>query len=80
MQALFEMKYLLFDRDVIDIHFQKMEKIYFRLGGDPIPKKDLISSLSRMIDAHTMTIAMEKFKSIYATLGMPSFSHWITYA
>lgn len=54
----------MFNKNVIDIHFQKMKKIYFELGMDPSLKQAFILSLQTMIENHTMIIMEEKFKSI----------------
>lgn len=58
------MKCISFDRDVIDIHFEKIEKIYLDIGGDPLLKKAIVSSLSKMLVGNIMMIMEEKFKSI----------------
>ncbi|KAH0729895.1 hypothetical protein KY289_001083 [Solanum tuberosum] len=58
------MKCISFDRDIIDIHFQKMERIYFELGGDSSLKQAFVSSLPKMLARHAMTIFKDRFKSI----------------
>ncbi|WMV58587.1 hypothetical protein MTR67_051972 [Solanum verrucosum] len=55
-RQLFKMKCISFDRDIIDIHFQKMTRIYIELGGDSRLKQDFVSSLPQMLARHTMTI------------------------
>ncbi|KAH0725179.1 hypothetical protein KY284_001044 [Solanum tuberosum] len=63
-RQLFEMNCISFDRDIIDIHFQKMERIYFELGGDSSLKQVFVSSLPRMLAGHAMTVIGDRFKSI----------------
>jgi len=63
-RQLFKMKCISFDRDTIDIHFQKMERIYFELGGDSILKQAFVSSLSKLLVGHAMKIIEDIFKSI----------------
>ena len=63
-RQFFEMKCVAFDRDVIDIHFQKMAKMFFELGGGASLKKAFVSSLPKMLASRTMTIVEEKFQSI----------------
>ncbi|KAK4707449.1 hypothetical protein R3W88_032996 [Solanum pinnatisectum] len=58
------MKCLSFDKDIIDIHFQKMARIYFELGGDSSLKQAFLSSLPKMLAGHAMTIIDDRFKSI----------------
>ncbi|KAH0781390.1 hypothetical protein KY290_000988 [Solanum tuberosum] len=58
------MKCISFDRDIIDIHFQKMARIYFELGGDSSLKQAFLSSLPKMLAGHAMTIFKDMFKSI----------------
>lgn len=60
----FEMKYLSFDQDVIDMHFQKMAKILLKLGKDPSMKQAFVSSLPKMLVGHIIMITKKKIKSI----------------
>lgn len=52
------------DRNVIDIHFQKMEKIYFELGEDSSLKKSFISSLLTILAGHMMKIVKKRLKYV----------------
>ncbi|KAH0652698.1 hypothetical protein KY289_030376 [Solanum tuberosum] len=63
-RQLFEMKCISFDRDIIDIHFQNMARIYFELGGDSSLKQAFVSSLPKMLAGHAMKIIKDRFKSI----------------
>ncbi|KAH0765034.1 hypothetical protein KY285_000905 [Solanum tuberosum] len=63
-RQLFEMKCISFDRDIIDIHFQKMARIYFELDGDSSLKQAFVLSLPKILVGHAMTIIEDKFKSI----------------
>ncbi|KAG5584863.1 hypothetical protein H5410_045297 [Solanum commersonii] len=63
-RQLFKMKGISFDRDIIDIHFQKMEGIYFELGGDSSLRQTFVSSLPRMLAVHAIMIIEDRFKSI----------------
>ncbi|XP_060210578.1 uncharacterized protein LOC132637517 [Lycium barbarum] len=58
------MKCVAFDRDAIDIHFQKMAKMFFALDGEASLKQAFVSSLPKMLASQTMTIVEEKFQSI----------------
>lgn len=58
------MKYLSFDQDVIDMHFQKMAKILLKLGKDPSMKQAFVSSLPKMLVGHIIMITKKKIKSI----------------
>ena len=62
-RQLFEMKCVSFDRNDIDMHFQKMAKIYFEIGGDINLKQAFVSSLPKLA-SRTMTIIEQKFRSI----------------
>lgn len=58
------MKCLSFDKNVIDIYFQEMMKIYFELGKDPSLKQAFISSLPKILVGYTKIIVKDMFKSI----------------
>ncbi|XP_019237109.1 PREDICTED: uncharacterized protein LOC109217322 [Nicotiana attenuata] len=57
------MKYVSFDRNDIDKHYQKVAEIYFEVGGDINLKQAFVSSLPKLLASRTMTIIEEKFQS-----------------
>ncbi|KAH0781400.1 hypothetical protein KY290_000998 [Solanum tuberosum] len=63
-RQLFEMKCISFDRDIIDVYFQKMARIYFELDGDSSLKQAFVLSLPKILAGHAMTIIEDRFKSI----------------